>query len=79
MQHIHKIVCLARAVLQNKSIVLIDEMTSSLDPETKELLNMSSGHILKDKLVIIISHDVEYIPEDAHVYEIKDKKIFCLK
>lgn len=54
-------------------------LTSSLDPYTKELLNMNIGHILKDKLIIIVSHDVKYIPEDAHVYEVKDKKIYCLK
>ena len=43
------------------------------------LKKMNIGHILKDKLIIIVSHDVKYIPEDAHVYEVKDKKIFCLK
>lgn len=68
-------ICLARAILQNLQIICIDEMTSSLDPETKEFVNLHIANIVKDKIIIIISHDVEYIPVNAHIYEIKDKKI----
>lgn len=48
---------IARAVLRNPDVILLDEITSALDEETKrKVLSRILNHF-KDKIVIFISHD----------------------
>jgi ATP-binding cassette subfamily B protein len=53
-------ICIARALLRNRHIMLFDEATSSLDPDTESQLlqNILSSH---DKTVIFITHRMEVI------------------
>jgi ABC-type bacteriocin/lantibiotic exporter with double-glycine peptidase domain len=51
-----QIIALLRAILKNKKIILLDEPTSSLDPETKKSVIDLIGN-LKDKTILIVSHD----------------------
>ena len=37
--------------------IILDEPTNALDVQTKELLKEYIGHIKKDKIIIIITHD----------------------
>lgn len=51
-----QIISLIRAILKNKKIFLLDEPTSSLDPEIKiSVINLINN--LKNKTVLIVSHD----------------------
>lgn len=51
-----QIVALIRAILKNKKILLLDEPTSSLDPETKKnVIELIAK--LKNKTILIVSHD----------------------
>lgn len=51
-----QIIALLRAILKNKKIILLDEPTSSLDPETKNnVINLIGG--LQNKTILIVSHD----------------------
>lgn len=51
-----QIVALLRAILKNKKIILLDEPTSSLDPETKtNVINLIGS--LQNKTILIVSHD----------------------
>lgn len=51
-----QIIALLRAILKNKKILLLDEPTSSLDPETKtNVINLIGG--LQNKTILIVSHD----------------------
>jgi ATP-binding cassette subfamily C protein CydCD len=47
---------LARAFLKNAPILILDEPTSSLDPETESLLEESTRHLMQEKTVITIAH-----------------------
>ncbi len=47
---------LARAFLKDSPILILDEPTSSLDPETEALLEDSMQHLMKGKTVITIAH-----------------------
>lgn len=51
-----QIVSLIRAIIYNKKILLLDEPTSSLDPETKKIfINLINQ--MKDKTIIVVTHD----------------------
>ena len=47
---------LARAFLKNAPILILDEPTSSLDPETEALLEEATRHLMQGRTVITIAH-----------------------
>lgn len=70
-------VCIARAILNNPEIILADEPTGNLDPESSEEV-MRSLMMLKDKgkTIIMATHDmimVERFP--SRILECKDGKL----
>jgi subfamily B ATP-binding cassette protein MsbA len=48
--------CLARAIVKNPSILILDEATSSLDSNSEQLIQASLRAILADKTAIVIAH-----------------------
>ncbi|XP_011149879.1 ATP-binding cassette sub-family C member Sur [Harpegnathos saltator] len=51
-----QLLCMARAVLQQSSIVILDEATSALDVATEKLLLQAAAAAFADKTVITIAH-----------------------
>ncbi|MBI4064505.1 MAG: ABC transporter ATP-binding protein [Elusimicrobia bacterium] len=49
-------IAIARAVLKNPSILILDEATSNLDPESEELVLAALSNLLRGKTAIVISH-----------------------
>jgi subfamily B ATP-binding cassette protein MsbA len=47
---------IARAILKNSSIILLDEATSSLDSESESIIQMAIENLTKNKTTIIIAH-----------------------
>ena len=52
---------LARAFLKDAPILILDEPTSSLDPETEVLLEESTRQLMQGKTVITIAHRLNTI------------------
>ncbi|HUE97725.1 MAG TPA: thiol reductant ABC exporter subunit CydD [Anaerolineales bacterium] len=52
---------LARAFLKNAPILILDEPTSSLDPETESLLEESTRRLMQGRIVITIAHRLNTI------------------
>lgn len=66
---------LARALLTNSSLILLDEPTSNVDIlSEKEILN-AINKIKKDKAIIIVSHRPTTMTIADRVYKMKDHKI----
>ncbi len=57
------LVCMARCLLQGSPIVLMDEATSAVDPETEELLINSKKNFLKEQMQIIVAHRLSTIED----------------
>ena len=49
-------IAIARAILKNAPILILDEATSQLDSVTENLIQMSLLELMKDKTTIIIAH-----------------------
>ena len=52
-----QIIWLLRTILQNPDIILMDEPTSSIDEKTKEIVNRLCTVLMKEKTVIMVTHD----------------------
>lgn len=62
---------LARAILQKSAVVLLDEVTSSIDAETDRILKDVMREAFKDCTVVTVAHRPETIQE-AEVVAILD-------
>ncbi|HHB1594907.1 TPA: ABC transporter ATP-binding protein [Vibrio campbellii] len=59
-------VALARTLMQDKPLVLMDEPFSALDAVTRHKLQTLSTELLKDKTVVLITHDPQEAVRLAH-------------
>jgi ABC-type multidrug transport system fused ATPase/permease subunit len=56
-----KLICFARTVIRNNKIVILDEPTSSLDSETKEIIHENIKKYLKDSTTILITNQKDLL------------------
>ena len=54
-------ISLARAILKNAPIVVLDEATAFMDPENEDKMNRAIAEIIADKTVIVIAHRLHSI------------------
>ena len=67
--------CIARALLRNVEIYLLDEITSNVDHENTQLILSYFKELSKDgKTIISVTHDREYIPFADVTYELWNGK-----
>ncbi len=61
-------ISIARAILKNAPIVLLDEATASLDPENEVHIQDAISQLVKDKTVIVIAHRLWTVREADCIY-----------
>ena len=54
-------ISLARAILKNAPVVVLDEATAFMDPENEEKMNAAIAEVIKGKTVIVIAHRLSSI------------------
>ena len=64
-----------RAMLHPAPIFIFDECTSNLDRESEEWFFTKGLEMLGDRLVILITHQLEYTKKCDKIYEIKNGRI----
>jgi ABC transporter, ATP-binding/permease protein len=68
-------ISVARAVLKNAPIVILDEATSSVDIENERDITKGMEHFLENKTYIIIAHRLSTIENADRIVVLKDGKI----
>ncbi|AEO68171.1 uncharacterized protein THITE_2051998 [Thermothielavioides terrestris NRRL 8126] len=63
---------LARARLRDPPVLILDEVTSGLDPVSRSLIMEAVRLWRKGKTTIIITHEVGHIEDDDYVYVLAD-------
>ena len=66
---------LARAFYQNKSIIILDEPTSNLDKKIEEEFLDNILKLSKDKIIIIVSHNLENFEKFENILLLKNNNI----
>ena len=54
-------ISLARAILKNAPIIVLDEATAFMDPENEEKMNEAIAQVIQGKTVIVIAHRLHSI------------------
>jgi ATP-binding cassette subfamily B protein len=68
-------VSIARAILKNSPIIILDESTASIDPENEHLIQGALTELSKGKTVIIIAHRLATIRHADRIVVIADGKL----
>ena len=62
---------IARAILANPTIIILDEATSSLDTESEALIQKSLSELIKDRTSIVIAHRLSTIKQADQILVIE--------
>jgi subfamily B ATP-binding cassette protein MsbA len=68
-------ISIARAILKESPIILLDEATSSLDAESEEIVQNAINNLTKNKTTLVIAHRLSTIHNANKIFVLKDGKI----
>ncbi len=66
---------IARALLKDARVYLMDEATSNIDVESEELIMQVIHELAKSKTVLLISHRLANVVDSDRIYFLKDGRI----
>ena len=68
-------ISIARAILKESPIILLDEATSSLDAESEEIVQNAINNLTKNKTTLVIAHRLSTIHNADKIFVINQGKI----
>ena len=72
-------ICVARAMVRNPDILILDEVTSALSSKNEKIILDAIVKLMKNKTIILISHKKSIIQYADNVYEIKNNNVEKIK
>lgn len=68
-------IAIARAMLKDAPIVILDEATAYIDPENEAVIQKAIAKLVKGKTVIVIAHRLSTIKDADKIVVVKDGRI----
>lgn len=68
-------IAIARAILKNSPILILDEATAFADPDNEIKMQQAIAELAKDKTVIMIAHRLSTVENVDCIYVVQDGKI----
>ena len=68
-------ISIARAILKDAPIVLLDEATASIDPDNEAYIQQAINEMVKGKTLVVIAHKLSSIMEADQILMIEDGQI----
>ena len=70
-------ISIARAILKNAPIILLDEATASLDPENEEAVQKAISNLIQNKTVIVVAHRLNNVVAADKIVVLQEGRIAC--
>lgn len=68
-------ISIARALLKDAPIILLDEATASLDPENEVLIQRAIARLVEGKTVIMIAHRLRTVVDADQIFVLENGKL----
>jgi len=68
-------ISIARALLKDAPVILLDEATASLDVENESAVQAALSRLVQNKTVLIIAHRMRTVAHADHIVVLKDGKV----
>ncbi len=68
-------IAIARAILKNSPVVILDEATSYADPENERLIQEALNELLADRTVIVVAHRLKTLAHVDNILVFDDGRI----
>lgn len=73
-----QLLCMARCLLQESPIVIMDEATSSVDPQSEEILVKATEEFFSDRTQLIIAHRLSTLAKCDRILWLQNGEIVAL-
>ncbi len=68
-------IAIARAILKNPRVLILDEATSSVDTETESLIQQAMAELVKDRTTFVIAHRLSTLKQADTILVLRDGTI----
>ena len=68
-------ICIARAMLKNAPVIILDEATAYTDPENEALVQSSVAKLVRGKTLIVIAHRLSTIMDADKIFVVSGGNI----
>ncbi|MDF2718546.1 MAG: transporter ATP-binding protein, partial [Paenibacillus sp.] len=69
-----QLIAFARAFLKRPKLVIMDEATSRIDPDTECAIENAIGELMRDRTVVVIAHKLRTVAKTDFVLVMRDGK-----
>lgn len=70
-----KRIAIARALIRDNDVILLDEVTSSLDEESRMIVIETLKSLMDEKILLLATHNYDDYRISNYMYELKNKRI----